>query len=133
SFALMLGIACNLEGLAMSMVLPVWRKDVKTIRVAWQLRRQIVESVSPLWDCGSQKLRSKRGFFTRKTVVAMGTLALVLGLPLAAQAFAVETGQAAYTGGSATIARGTLGVLDTASPTTLVFKFKAADGKPGQI
>ncbi len=54
SFALMLGIACNLEGLAMSLVLPVWRKDVKTIRAAWQLRRQIVESVSPLRGGGSQ-------------------------------------------------------------------------------
>ncbi len=63
----------------------------------------------------------------------MGALALILALPMAAQAYAVETGQAAYTGGSATVARGTLGVLDTTSPTALVFKFKAADGKPGQI
>jgi CDP-diacylglycerol--glycerol-3-phosphate 3-phosphatidyltransferase len=36
--ALALGIACDLEGLAMSLLLPVWRKDVKTLRVAWALR-----------------------------------------------------------------------------------------------
>jgi phosphatidylglycerophosphate synthase len=33
--ALGLGIACNLEGLAMSVVLPVWRRDVKWLGAAW--------------------------------------------------------------------------------------------------
>jgi phosphatidylglycerophosphate synthase len=42
TFALVLGIACNLEGLAMSVMLPVWRKDVKTLRVAWGLREQLL-------------------------------------------------------------------------------------------
>ena len=32
TLALVLGIACNLENLAMSLVLPVWRRDVKTLR-----------------------------------------------------------------------------------------------------
>src|SRR5882757_11161806 len=32
--ALVLGILCNVEGLAMSVVMPVWRKDIKTIRAA---------------------------------------------------------------------------------------------------
>lgn len=40
SFALVLGIACNMEGLAMSVMLPVWRKDVKTLRAAWKVRRE---------------------------------------------------------------------------------------------
>ncbi|HTC73986.1 MAG TPA: CDP-alcohol phosphatidyltransferase family protein [Edaphobacter sp.] len=39
--ALVLGILCNLEGLAMSLVLPVWRKDVKTFAVAWRIRRRV--------------------------------------------------------------------------------------------
>lgn len=36
--SLSLGIACDLQGLAMSVVLPVWRKDVKGLRAAWGLR-----------------------------------------------------------------------------------------------
>jgi CDP-diacylglycerol--glycerol-3-phosphate 3-phosphatidyltransferase len=32
--AMIVGIACQVEGLAMSAVLPVWRKDVKTLRAA---------------------------------------------------------------------------------------------------
>jgi CDP-diacylglycerol--glycerol-3-phosphate 3-phosphatidyltransferase len=40
--ALALGIACNVEGLAMSLVLPVWHKDVKTLRAAGRLRQQLV-------------------------------------------------------------------------------------------
>jgi phosphatidylglycerophosphate synthase len=131
SVALLVGIACNLEGLAISVVLPVWRKDVKTLGVAWQLRRQIIETISPVLD--SRKLSSKPSNFTRKAVTTMGVLALVLSLPLSAAAFGVETGQVAYAGGSAGIARDTLGAMDTTSPTTLVFKFKAADGRPSQI
>ena len=134
SFALALGIACNLEGLAMSVMLPVWRKDVKTLRAAWQLRRQLLARSSSATGGGLQESLAKRlGMFRRKTVVTMGALALVLGLPMAVPAFAVEAGQVAYMGGSAGIARGTLGVLDTTLPTALIFKFKAADGKPGQI
>jgi CDP-diacylglycerol--glycerol-3-phosphate 3-phosphatidyltransferase len=41
SAALALGIACNLQGLAMSWMLPVWRKDVKTLRAAWQMRKDL--------------------------------------------------------------------------------------------
>jgi phosphatidylglycerophosphate synthase len=36
--ALLLGIVCNLEGLAMSLVLPDWMNDVMTLRAAWRLR-----------------------------------------------------------------------------------------------
>ena len=41
ALAMMLGILCNVEGLAMSLMLPVWRKDIKTLREAWRLRRQL--------------------------------------------------------------------------------------------
>jgi CDP-diacylglycerol--glycerol-3-phosphate 3-phosphatidyltransferase len=35
-----LGIVCDVEGLAMSVVLPAWRNDVKTLNAAWRLRRE---------------------------------------------------------------------------------------------
>ena len=37
--SLILGIACNTEGLAMSVVLPRWKNDVKTLAMAWRLRK----------------------------------------------------------------------------------------------
>jgi CDP-diacylglycerol--glycerol-3-phosphate 3-phosphatidyltransferase len=40
--ALALGIVCDVQGLAMSLMLPVWRKDVKGLRAAWLLRREMV-------------------------------------------------------------------------------------------
>jgi CDP-diacylglycerol--glycerol-3-phosphate 3-phosphatidyltransferase len=36
--ALALGTLSNLEGLAMSLIIPVWRQDVKTLAEAWRLR-----------------------------------------------------------------------------------------------
>jgi phosphatidylglycerophosphate synthase len=41
--ALALGILCDLEGLAMSLVMPAWRKDIKTLWAAWHLRRQMLD------------------------------------------------------------------------------------------
>ena len=40
--ALLWGILCDLEGLAMSAFLPQWTHDVKTLRRALELRRQSV-------------------------------------------------------------------------------------------
>lgn len=40
--ALIWGIVCDLEGLAMSALLPVWTHDVKTLGRAVELRRQIL-------------------------------------------------------------------------------------------
>jgi phosphatidylglycerophosphate synthase len=42
--AIALGVACNVEGIAMSVMLPVWRRDVKTLGSAWQLRREIMSA-----------------------------------------------------------------------------------------
>jgi len=36
-----LGVACNVEGIVMSVMLPVWRRDVKTLGTAWRMRREI--------------------------------------------------------------------------------------------
>ena len=38
TISLGLGIVCNLETLAMSAMLPVWQRDVPTLRAAWRLR-----------------------------------------------------------------------------------------------
>ena len=42
--ALVWGIAVNLEGLAMSLMLPRWQNDVKTLARAWRLRQQMMNS-----------------------------------------------------------------------------------------
>ena len=36
--ALLLGALSNLEGISMSLIMPVWRQDVKTLAEAWRLR-----------------------------------------------------------------------------------------------
>lgn len=43
--SILVGVGTNLEGLAMSLMLPRWTHDVKTLGVAWRLRRQMVQSV----------------------------------------------------------------------------------------
>lgn len=113
--ALAIGVACNLEGIAMSLMLPVWRKDVKTLRAAWRLR---------------QELGNRTGSTRAIKVFAMTALALCV---LVAPAFALEPGQAAYEGGTATITLDTPGTLDTTSSTDLVFKYKEASGAPGEV
>lgn len=40
--SLMVGIANNCEGLAMSLMLPRWQNDVKTLAAAWRLRREML-------------------------------------------------------------------------------------------
>jgi CDP-diacylglycerol--glycerol-3-phosphate 3-phosphatidyltransferase len=108
--ALGLGVASNLEGIAMSLMLPVWRKDVKTLRAAWRLR---------------QELGGGLGMATAIKLAMAATLALCL---LTAPAFAMEPGQAAFAGGTAGIAQDTPGTLDTRSATELVFHYKASGG-----
>ena len=120
--ALGLGIACDLEGLAMSLILPLWRKDVKTLRAAWQLRGQMVGSVGKAPRVVSQR-----------SVVMGCALAVALCLLGAMPAFGTEPGQIAYVGGTDAVALDTIGALDTTSPTTLIFKYKGPNGTPGQI
>lgn len=44
--ALAWGILCQLEGFAMSVMLPEWTHDVKTLRSAWLIRKQMLQSQS---------------------------------------------------------------------------------------
>lgn len=119
--ALAMGIGCNLEGLAMSLALPVWRRDVKTLRAALSLRREL---------CGARptgSLFALKGFFA---VLGAGLFALSLA---ARPAFAIEPGHAAYSGGTAGVATDTSGTLDTTSPAMLIFRYNQPNGSPGQI
>jgi phosphatidylglycerophosphate synthase len=47
--AIWLGIVVNVEGLAMSLMLPRWKNDVKTLGRAWELRKAMLhENAGPL-------------------------------------------------------------------------------------
>ena len=41
-FAMGMGIVVNLEGLTMSLMLPRWKNDVKTLGRAWELRKEML-------------------------------------------------------------------------------------------
>ena len=88
--ALWMGIASNLETIAMSLMLPVWRRDVKTIAEAWRIRKEIygaTESageISTAHDCG------RFAGLVERAITWAGT-AIIAGLSLmATSAFAVQ-------------------------------------------
>ena len=91
--ALVLGALSNLEGLAMSFIMPVWRQDVKTLAVAWRLRG--------IAQHGGSK-------FIPKIMGAAVLMFAVAALPLSAQ----KPGEAIYETGTSPIA------ANTAAPMT---------------
>src|SRR5882757_1164345 len=115
--ALVLGILCNVEGLAMSVVMPVWRKDIKTIRAAWHLRRQILGDGRALLQSSERTVRPRQKSFTKgRNLANGGAFVFALSVLLVAPCFAVEAGQVAYMSGTLVVPRGTLGGFDTVSP-----------------
>jgi CDP-diacylglycerol--glycerol-3-phosphate 3-phosphatidyltransferase len=116
--ALGMGILCDAEGLAMSVVMPVWRKDVTTLGMALRLRG----------DVAACRLRRWR---ERRRVVFTAFLGIVVGVGLVTPAFAVDAGQVAYTGGTLHVAKGTIGSLEMTSPTALTFLYGGSSG--GQV
>jgi CDP-diacylglycerol--glycerol-3-phosphate 3-phosphatidyltransferase len=120
--ALGMGILCDLEGLAMSVVLPVWRKDVKTIRTAWRIRGEM------LGDGGGNGSGRTWSAF----VVGVSS-AVVLGLLVGVPAFAVEAGQVAYVSGTISVPQGMIGSFDTDSAPVLVFKYAVPGGGPREV
>ena len=44
--SLLLGIASDLEGLAMSLILPRWKNDVKSIPAAWRMRQAMLRATA---------------------------------------------------------------------------------------
>jgi phosphatidylglycerophosphate synthase len=104
--ALWIGVACNVEGLVMSLMLPVWHRDVKTLGAAWRLRRE--------WKRARVK-RPLSPFFA----ALLGGLILLVVVP---GAEAMAPGDAIYTSGTLAVARGTSGQLDMSLPGELVFR-----------
>jgi hypothetical protein len=101
--ALVLGALSNLEGLAMSVIMPVWRQDVKTLAIAWRLRGIARRG-------GSKFIPKVAG-----TAILMFVLA---ALPLSAQ----NSGEAIYEAGTLQI------TANTAAPmiaTAEGFRFEA--------
>jgi hypothetical protein len=125
--ALVLGILCNVEGLAMSWVMPLWRKDIKTLGVAWRIRERFKS-----WEMRRVRT-SRRAFRGRQKFVFGGFWMLAMSVLLALPACAVEAGQVAYTGGSLSVVQGTVGSFDTTSPTALIFRFAGAGSNPNQV
>ena len=121
--ALGMGILCDLEGLTMSVVMPVWRKDVKTLAEAWRISGE--RRKAELARRSTNRLRERR------RVILTGFLGLLLCVGIVPAAFAADEGQAAYTGGTLPVAKGTIGSLDTTSPTALMFRYGGSAG--GQV
>ena len=110
--ALELGIVCQLEGLAMSLILPRWRRDVKTLPRAWQLRREMLIAVSPA---------------TRRRAFAWFPSALLLlVVVLSHAAHALQPSEVKYVGGTGKLTPGSEATLDLSSPTVLSFQPKPA-------
>jgi phosphatidylglycerophosphate synthase len=100
--ALALGILSNLEGVAMSLIMPVWRQDVKTVTEAWRLRRIA---------------RQGKSTFMAKTAGAAVLIFALAALPLHAQ----KTGEAIYETGTSQITANTT-VPIIATPEGLRFE-----------
>jgi phosphatidylglycerophosphate synthase len=132
--ALVLGVLCDVEGLAMSVMMPVWRKDIKTIRAAWLLRRQILGDGRALLQRSERTVRPRQESFTKgRNLANGGVFVFELSVLLVAPCFAVEAGQVAYMSGSLTVPQGTIGGFDTMSPEALVFKFTASGSAAGEV
>ncbi len=104
SAAVVLGVLSNAESLAMSLMLPVWSRDVKTLAMAWRMR------------AGISPERLRKG--------AMVGMAMSLLLPFLgcryAQAQSLE--RVTYAGGTVLPGTGLHGAVSVSSADTLVFQ-----------
>lgn len=98
--ALAMGLLCNVESLAMSVMLREWRRDVTTLALAWRLRRA-----------------SGAGF---RAVGAAGVMVLVLGV-CAVSARAQSNSDVVFEGGTAGVPGGTTGRLDLSAAEGMRF------------
>jgi phosphatidylglycerophosphate synthase len=72
--ALGMGILCDLEGLAMSVVMPVWRKDVKTLAEAWRIRAQFEQWVARRVRSGRPAFGGKERFLLSGFLVLLSVV-----------------------------------------------------------
>ena len=129
--AVLLGILCNLEGLAMSLLLPTWCNDVKTLAVALRLRRQLLARPTPYPRTASDP-EATPAHARRHGRVMVSSLAL-LAFGCCLPAFARDSMPATYVQGtSSAVPTGSSGALDTSSTTALIFRPVAA-GTPLRI
>ena len=116
--ALLMGIASNAETIAMSLMLPVWRRDVKTIAEAWRIRKEICGGAARNMPQGTSPERCGRfaGWVERAiTWVATGVIA---GLSLmATSAFAAQP-EKSQIQETQTLAQGTQGRGYWVDPST---------------
>jgi phosphatidylglycerophosphate synthase len=104
SAAVVLGVLSNAESLAMSIVLPEWRRDIKTWAVAWRLRTGLLrEQVKPGAAIG--------------TAMVLGLLFLGGGM---VRAQSLE--KVIYVGGTVLQGTGLHGKVSVSSNDTLVFE-----------
>ncbi len=113
--ALAFGAFANVEGIAMSLIMPVWRQDIKALAVAWRLR-------------GIAQRRKSR--FIAKTAGAAIVLLIVVALPLHAQSAGravYETGTSPMTAGTSAPMIATAEGLRFDAPTPLVIPYERID------
>jgi len=115
--SLIVGILCNAEGLAMSIVLPMWRRDVRNLSQAFRIRRETLAAAAPV------------GVEYRR--FAKTALLLLLALLGVATAQGQKDWPALYVGGTTPVANGIAGGLDTSLPDQVVFR--PAAGASGAI
>lgn len=114
-----LGIVCDLEGLAMSMILPSWHRDVKTLSAAWRQRQVDLRVSAPSSTLGAKPK------LVRKMAVAAMTLCIV---PICHAVSPVVPGTVAATYDSGTannMMAGSEGTLDLSLAKALVFRDNA--------
>ena len=108
--AIAMGALSNLEGIAMSLIMPVWRQDVKTLRSAMEIRRLVLGPRNSAQHSTAHGDNRKTASLAVTSVVALMMLALV---PAAARAASIPS--VTFIGGSAPgITTGTAGSMETA-------------------
>jgi phosphatidylglycerophosphate synthase len=107
SASLTLGVLTCLEGLTISILMPEWRHDLKTLWRAIGIRRRILLE---------RQREAKRNL--RRAAAATAILLATASVPSGASSISSVT----FAGGSgSTLAAGTTGSLDVSSPDKLVF------------
>lgn len=110
--ALALGALSNLEGLTISLILPEWRHDVKTVWRARALRRQILLGAQA--DNMASRPLTRTNYATPLVRRSLNPLTLVMLAVSALTAYGSSIPSVTFIGGSAPgISAGTPGALDT--------------------
>ncbi len=107
SAAVALGVLSNAETLAMSLILPVWRRDVKTLSLAWRIRMDLLR----------QQVEVKQASGAMVGLALMLSLATLGGTAMQAQSLQHVT----YVGGTALQGNRIDGKLSINTTDTLEF------------